>query len=88
MHEVNPIARYIQKLKSDQEAYGLTVVPPRNSLISNERYNKLNASELAENWCIGPIKAMATLRTITQQFKRSAILPISRRYTELTGFMI
>ena len=80
MHEINPIASYIQKLKSDQQTYGLTDAPPRNSFVSDERHNKLNADGLAENWCIGPIKAMATLRATTQRFKRSAILPISRRY--------
>ena len=48
--------------------------------VSHERHNKYSAETLAENWYIELIKANATLDATTQHFKRSAILPISRRY--------
>ena len=80
MHEINPIISYIQALNKDEQAYGLVDKPPHKSFISSKRHHKLDADGLAENWLIGPIKAKATLRATTQNFKRSAILPIGRRY--------
>ena len=44
------------------------------------RHRKVDTNSLAELWGIGPLKAKATLRATTQRFKRSAILPIGRRY--------
>ena len=48
--------------------------------VSTDRHTKLDSLSLSENWRIGPIRAKATLLATTQQFKRSVILPISRRY--------
>ena len=53
---------------------------PKNTFMSMERYRKLDAKSLAENWGIGQLKAKATFYPTTQRFKRSAILPIGRRY--------
>ena len=80
MHEVNPVMRALCELGTLQTEYSLNDIPQKNSFISHQRYNKLTAEDLAENWCIGLIKAKATLGATTQYFKRSAILPISRRY--------
>ena len=60
--------------------YDLGDLPPRNAFVSNERHKQTSVATLAETWGIGPLRAAATLKATTQQFKRSAILPISRRY--------
>ena len=80
MHEVNPIMRAINEIDASQVAYGMNDIPGKSSFVSHERHNKLSAEALAENWCIGIIKAQSTLGATTQHFRRSAILPISRRY--------
>ena len=80
MHEMNPIISYKKALNRDQETYGLVDMPHSKSFMSSDCHHKLSADGLTENWFIGPIKAKATLRANTQNFKRSAILPISRRY--------
>lgn len=84
MHSMNPAIARLSQLTIDgggiiyDEALNDTI--PRNTFISTERHRKLDIDTLAENWCIGPNKAKATLEATTQQFQRSAILPISRRY--------
>ena len=80
MHDINPVMRALCELDTSQTEYSLNDVPQKNSFISHERHNKSSAEVLAENWCIGLMKAKATLGATTQHFKRSAILPISRRY--------
>ena len=80
MHEVNPIMRAINEIDTSQVGYEINDIPKKSSFISHERHNKLSAESLAENWCMGIMKAKATLGATTQHFKRSAILPISRRY--------
>ena len=80
MHEVNPIMRALSETDASQIVYDINDIPKENSFISYERHKKLNAKTLSENWCVGLIKAQATLEATTQNFKRSAILPISRRY--------
>ena len=64
----------------NKNEYDLEDITPRNVFISNERHKQLSAAALAETWGIGPLRTAATLKATTQQFKRSAILPISRRY--------
>ena len=55
-------------------------LPPRRTFVSGDRHQFVTANRLAENFCIGPIRAKATLRATTQRGLRSAILPLSRRY--------
>ena len=55
-------------------------LPKRNTLISTERHEKTTANHLSEKFGIGLQRAYATLQVTLQQGKRSAILPISRRY--------
>ena len=64
----------------DQNEYDLEDIPPRNVFISNERHKQMSAAALAETWGIRPLRAAAILKATTQQFKRSAILPIIQRY--------
>ena len=80
MHEMNPIIRALCGVGSPEQMYGVDDIPKKNSFVSYDRHNKFTAEALADNWCIGLIKAQATLKATTQHFKRSAILPISRRY--------
>ena len=80
LHEMNPVMRALCEFNVPTNEYSLYDIPQKNSFISHERHNKHSAETLAENWCIGLIKAKATLNATTQHFKRSAILPISRRY--------
>ena len=55
-------------------------IPARRSFISNDRHKKLTSDSIAELWCIGKSRAMATIDATTQNGTRSAILPLSRRY--------
>ena len=80
MHEMNPVVRALCEIEAQQTIYGMEVMTRRISFLSHERHSKLTTESLAENWCIGLIKAQSTLRATTQHFKRLAILPISRRY--------
>ena len=57
----------------------LDVQKPR-TYISTDRHTKITSEVLAERFCIGHHKAMATLRATTQRGLRSAILPLARRY--------
>ena len=84
MNEMNPDVRYLKEtlsmVKDDKVHHGMDDIIPRNMFVSTDRHKKLDAMSLAENWGIGPIRAKATLLATTQQFMRSAILPIIRRY--------
>lgn len=80
MNEINPIMRSLCEIDASQTSYHINDIPIKNSFVSFDRHKKATAETLAENWCIGLIKAKATLSATTQHFKRSAILPISRRY--------
>ncbi len=80
MHEMNPIMRSLSEVQPINTKLGIIDPPNKSSFVSHERHSKLTAEALAENWCIGLMKAKSTLLATTQHFKRSAILPISRRY--------
>ena len=86
MHNINPIIVKLSQLDTagvmtnqieDKNEHDLI---PRNTFTSTERHRRIDANSLAEIWGIGPLKAKATLHATTQRFKRSAILPIGRRY--------
>ena len=82
--EIDPIMMRLSEIGSIDENgggnYDLNDIPPRNAFVSNERHKQVNVMTLADTWGIGPLRAAATLKATTQQFRRSAILPISRRY--------
>ena len=85
MHDMNPTIMRLNQLQvrdngmvhHNEEEFD---APPRNAFISRERYSEMSAESLDESWGIGIKKAGATINATTQKFKRSAILPISRRY--------
>ena len=72
----------IQKALTDRYAdYNNTKkLIPRKSFTSKGRHKRKKFLQIAEDWCIGYIRAEATLEATTQNASRSAILPISRRY--------
>ena len=82
LNEVNPAMFKLCELESAHRDYNpkLDDIFSQGTFKSIKRHNDINEETLAENWCIGPIKARSTLEATTQNFKRSAILPISRRY--------
>lgn len=84
MNEMNPDIRHLKEtlstLKGGETSHEMDKLSPRNMFVSTDRHKKLDFLSLAENWGIRPIRAKATLLATTQQFRRSAILPISRRY--------
>ena len=80
MHEMNPVVRALREIEAQHIIYGMEDMKRKSSFLSHERHSKLTAKCLAENWCIGLIKAQSTLRASTQHFKRLTIFPISRRY--------
>ena len=61
-------------------------VQERKTFISNERHTSITSDQLGERWNIGMKQAQQTLRAITQQCVRSAILPLSRRYRTVRMF--
>ena len=56
-------------------------IPARRTFISFEWHKKIAIDTLAENWCIGPCKPADTIKITTQRRMRSAILPLSHRYS-------
>ena len=52
--------------------------PP--TFVTEDRRADVTPQALADNWLIGLEQAKLTLRTTTQRFLRSALLPLSRRY--------
>ena len=76
LHEINPVLVRLSELHTEMQHD----VPSRNTFISNERHKRHDAISLADTWGIGINRAKATLNCTTQRSKRSAILPLSRRY--------
>ena len=60
----------------------------RRTFVSGDRHQFVTADRLAENFCIGPIRAKATLRATTQCGLCSAISPLSRRYRAYRMFNV
>ena len=58
----------------------LTDVPTPPSFTTGNRHTDVSPTDLAERWCISIPQAMQTLKKTTQNFVRSAILPLTRRY--------
>ena len=55
-------------------------VPNPNTFISSDRRSDVSERDLSERWFISHSQAMKTLQKSTQRFKRSAIMPLTRRY--------
>ena len=53
---------------------------PRRTLVSADIHTTVTAKMLTENFMIGPMRAKATLRAITQRGTSSGILSIDRQY--------
>ena len=50
------------------------------TFISSERHSNTTAEDLSERWSISVAQAAMTLKATTQRLKRSALMPLSRRY--------
>ena len=55
-------------------------VPTPNTFVSSDRRTDVSGKEISDRWFINHAQAMKTLQKSTQRFKRSAILPLTRRY--------
>ena len=55
-------------------------VPLPRTFASGKRHADVTAQELSERWFIGIAQAHETIKVTTQNCKRSALLPLSRRY--------
>ena len=47
---------------------------------SSQRHSTVDAATLSDRWCISVAQAALTLKATTQKYKRSALLPLARRY--------
>ena len=52
----------------------------QNTFLSSERHKNTTAEDLSERWSISVAQATLTLKATTQRLKRSALMPLSRRY--------
>ena len=59
---------------------GNSDVPIRNAFQSSTRHTDVTPEDLSERWGISIPTAARTLKKTTQNFLRSAVLPLSRRY--------
>ena len=55
-------------------------VPLPRTFMSDKRHTGISAEDLSERWSIGLAQARETIKATTQNCKRSAELPLSRRY--------
>ena len=58
----------------------LASAPTPNTFLSKNRRTDVTPERLADRWMIGLDQAILTLKHTTQNFTRSALLPLSRRY--------
>ena len=86
LYDINPPLSYLKEIltltNGSEAPYDASTldVPSRRTFVSTDRHKKATIDQIADKWCIGPIKARNTIRVTTQRGTRSAILPISRRY--------
>ena len=50
------------------------------TFISDNRHSSVTPADLSDKWCISIHQALMTLNATTRKFKRSALMPLSRRY--------
>ena len=70
--------RAIPKVRQVQEV--LTDVPNPPTFVTEDRRADVTPQALADRWMIGLEQAKLTLKSTTQRYLRSALLPLSRRY--------
>ena len=52
----------------------------QNTFLSSERHTNTTAEDLSKRWSISVAQAALTLKSTNQILKRSALMPLSRRY--------
>ena len=52
----------------------------QNTFLSSERHMNTTAEDLSKRWSISVAQAALTLKATTQRLKRSALMPLIRRY--------
>lgn len=55
-------------------------IPPIKNFVSKKRHTNITPEDLSSRWHIGVKQAQRTLDCTTQNYTRSALLPLSRRY--------
>ena len=60
-------------------AIALENIPTPRTFIWNERHSAVTETELSNRWLVSLAQATATLKSITQNIVRSAVLPLGRR---------
>ena len=71
--------RLLSEIRVDGNATAVDVPVPR-TFATGKRHSDVSAQELSERWFIGIAQAYETIKVTTQNYTRSAILPLSRRY--------
>ena len=90
LFDLNSIRRRISSMKTIAEPETLRrdssvdagtsdIIPP-STFASSDRHSDVSPRELSDRWGISLQTASETLRNTTQQFLRSAVLPLGRRY--------
>ena len=78
IHTNSNIPHHLQRDEGIDPGSSDAPIPPTFS--SSDRHSDVDAQTLSERWGIGLTTAAKTLKTTTQRFTRSAILPLGRRY--------
>jgi hypothetical protein len=81
--EISNVLGFTQRLITSVRISTTTAVrdvPIMPTFQTEERRSDVTPERLADHWMIGLETARRTLRQTTQRFKRSALLPLSRRY--------
>ena len=50
------------------------------TFISSDQHSSVKPEDLSERWCISVHQSLMTLNATTRKLKRSALMPLSRRY--------
>ena len=63
-------------------------IPERRTFVSTYWHTKITENILGDHFGIGPLRAQATLKGTLQNGRRSAILPLARRYKADRNFQV
>ena len=63
-------------------------IPERRTFVSTDWHTKITKNILADHFGTGPLRARATLKGTLQNGRRSAILPLARRYKADRNFQV
>ena len=69
-------------IKRDDMVTDAVDLPLTNTFQSSDRHTDVSPQSLSERWGISLSTASKTLQKTTQQFLRSAVLPLGRRYRQ------